>query len=284
MNETNAQNLIQKPVFFNHQTFFNAFVADLRRARALVLIKSPFLAMRKIYDFRKEIDACIRRGVRICVVAQEPKEESLHDRKARESSMRLLEELDVHITLSSGAHEKLAVIDEEVLWDGSMNILSFYDSKERMLRWISHDMLKQAIMGHELDLCAVCSARSPLPLFPPDDFTHIESMQVICKCIVRRRCELGLSQAELAQLTGMRVSVIKEIESGKRNLQHDTVFRIVQVLRMQLLPIPWHYLRTVYGLLNYNFKVEPAEPIRPAEPNAATPNAANGLSRNAPAL
>jgi len=269
------------PKFFNHHEFHNPFVADLRRARGLVIIKSPYLTTKRIEVFREEIWECNRRGVRVCVVAQEPKDwEKRHELGNRyeigkllafEAAMRLLEKMDVHVTLSPRVHEKLVVIDDQILWDGSMNILSYFNTKERMGRWVSRNMVKQVIEKHNLDLCAACSARSPLPLLPVnDDVSELQSRQLIGKCIARRRCELGMSQQQLGQASGMPQSVVSEIELGSRNVTCERLYGIAALLEIRLLPVTWHFTRKVAELMDYNFPTEPVFKTQPAMQPCAT--------------
>lgn len=49
-----------------------------------------------------------------------------------------------------------------------------------------------------------------------------------------RRRELGLTQEELANLTGVHRTYISMVESGERAAKLDTVLRIVQTLGMDL--------------------------------------------------
>jgi transcriptional regulator with XRE-family HTH domain len=250
------------PKFFKHHEFYSPFVADLRRARALVIIQSPYLTIRRIEVFAEEIQACNRRGVRICVVAQEPKywdqRADIPKLKPVEGAIQLLQNMDVHVTLSPRVHEKLAIIDEEILWDGSMNILSYFDTKERMARWISRDMVRQVIVQHNLDLCTACSARLPLPLLPVnDDLFEVESRQLIGKFIARRRYELRMSQEELGLTSAMPQAMVSQIELGTRNVKYDTLYRIAKVLEIRLLPISWHFTRKLAELMDYSFSHEP---------------------------
>lgn len=49
-----------------------------------------------------------------------------------------------------------------------------------------------------------------------------------------RRLELGLRQAELADLAGVSERLIREIERGKPGLRLDTLLRVLDVLGYQL--------------------------------------------------
>jgi DNA-binding XRE family transcriptional regulator len=52
--------------------------------------------------------------------------------------------------------------------------------------------------------------------------------------VAERRRELGLSQAELARMTGTTQSAIARLESGQRPPRIDTLLRIAEALDAQL--------------------------------------------------
>jgi transcriptional regulator with XRE-family HTH domain len=68
---------------------------------------------------------------------------------------------------------------------------------------------------------------------------HVEADQgwffaAIAEQVADRRRELGLSQAELAELTGTTQSAIARLESGGRPPRIDTLLRIAHALDCEL--------------------------------------------------
>ena len=57
----------------------------------------------------------------------------------------------------------------------------------------------------------------------------------VAEKVVTRRKELGLSQAELAELTGTTQSAIARLESGGRPPRIDTLLRIAEALDCELI-------------------------------------------------
>lgn len=60
-------------------------------------------------------------------------------------SIARLQSLGVLVLFTNGHHRKLAIIDDEILWGGSLNILSQNDSCELMRRIVSIETVKEAI-------------------------------------------------------------------------------------------------------------------------------------------
>ena len=119
---------------YNQQSFYDAFERDLRCARSLVVIESPFITMKRLNALLPAIRRLRAKGVRV-IVNTKPFEE--HDqvlyRQAVEATA-VLQEIGVTVLMTVGHHRKVAIIDDDVLWEGSLNILSQNDSCEFMRR------------------------------------------------------------------------------------------------------------------------------------------------------
>lgn len=57
----------------------------------------------------------------------------------------------------------------------------------------------------------------------------------LCEVIKDRRKTLSISQQDLAEMAGLGVATIKDIERGKGNPSLSTVARILDVLGMELV-------------------------------------------------
>ena len=137
--------------------FYTSFKNNLGKATGLVLIQSPFIATKRIESLRDSIKDCMRRKVRICVFVQKLAANADQTRvQSHQSALKVLREMEVHVTEVPDIHEKVAVIDENIAWDGSLNILSQSKTKERMTRWDSHSKASEIKRSHRLDRCGEC--------------------------------------------------------------------------------------------------------------------------------
>jgi hypothetical protein len=124
--------MIVKPL--NEEDFYKEFAKDLANAQALVLIQSPYLALRRLARLRVILQACIKRRVRICVFVRSPDASDFVPDFAPDleppsghdiiEAATMLVSLGAHVTLRPDIHEKVAVVDENILWDGSLNVMS----------------------------------------------------------------------------------------------------------------------------------------------------------------
>ncbi len=120
---------------YNEQTFYNAFTKDLRKAQKKVIVESPYLTERRALQFSKVFRKLKKRGVKVIVNTRHPKS---HDKLLEIQSwmaIRVFKENGVKVRFHSDMrHRKLAAIDGEILWEGSLNIFSQCNSREIMRR------------------------------------------------------------------------------------------------------------------------------------------------------
>lgn len=128
---------------YNQDRFYNAFSSDLRRARTRVVIESPFITMRRLNALMPILQGLRAKGVSI-VVNTKPLEE--HEQPLYEqaiSAIAVMQDIGITVLMTVGHHRKLAIIDDDILWEGSLNILSQNDSCEFMRRMRSPVLTEQ---------------------------------------------------------------------------------------------------------------------------------------------
>ncbi len=123
--------------FYDQNTFNDQFMRDLQKARKSVIIESPFLRTVRVEKFIPIFHRLKKRGVTI-LLNTKPLEE--HDEIYRlqvQKSLSLLQSVGVEVLFTVKHHRKLAIIDREIIYEGSLNIFSYRDSCEIMRRTAS---------------------------------------------------------------------------------------------------------------------------------------------------
>ena len=115
----------------NQQNFFPAFEQDVKAAREEILIFSPFLAVHRTSLLLPLLQTKHMTGVKIRVVTKPFDEDSV---RGREEAEQLLKDANIDIQYKGGVHEKVAIIDKQIVYSGSLNILSHSSTSEFMIR------------------------------------------------------------------------------------------------------------------------------------------------------
>ena len=125
---------------YDQESFYKAFEKDLLIAQNEVIIESPFITTKRINALLPTFTKLLNRGVSITINTRDPSEHDMeYEYQATDSIVRL-QLMGVKVLYTVKHHRKLAIIDDKILWEGSLNILSHGDSCEVMRRTYSNDL------------------------------------------------------------------------------------------------------------------------------------------------
>ena len=131
---------------YNEKTFYRAFIKDLLEAKKEVVIYSPFISKFRSEFFKSTIEKLKRRNVAVFIFTRPLEEHEYLMRNEIKAALGDYEEFGACIIQPDGfIHAKTAIIDRNILWDGSLNILSQRQSREIMRRTEDKDMAKQVM-------------------------------------------------------------------------------------------------------------------------------------------
>lgn len=116
-------------------TFYKAFINDLSSCKEEVIIESPFITSERMKILRPIFENLINLGVKVYIFTRDPREYNDEYEIQSEEAVSYFERIGVQVLICLGNHHrKLAILDREVLWEGSLNILSQTHSREIMRR------------------------------------------------------------------------------------------------------------------------------------------------------
>lgn len=130
---------------YDQNTFYDRFLRDLRHAKTQVVIESPFITKRRLTTLLPILERLRKSHIKI-IVNTKPFME--HEPKYREQAIwavGAMQELGIEVLITGGHHRKLAIIDNEILYEGSLNILSQSESCELMRRIHNQAMVKEVL-------------------------------------------------------------------------------------------------------------------------------------------
>lgn len=122
---------------FDQNTFDKQFLKDIKRTQHSLVIESPFIRLHRVNELFPIVKKLKRRGVAIIINTRHPDEHNETYAQQARQALAMLQELGVIILFTVKHHRKLAIIDREIFYEGSLNILSYYDSCEIMRRTVS---------------------------------------------------------------------------------------------------------------------------------------------------
>lgn len=136
---------------FDQDNFYKSFEYDLRQAKSEVIIESPFITRKRINTLMPTFVRLLKKNVHITINTKPAEEHEAPYQSEVTEIIGRLEEAGVMVLITGGHHRKLAIIDRDILWEGSLNILSQNDSCEVMRRIYSEQAANQMLAFLNLD-------------------------------------------------------------------------------------------------------------------------------------
>ena len=128
-----TENLLGSSLY-DQSAFYKAFVRDLHVCSEELVIESPFITTKRMETLLPIFKKLRRRDVHIIINTRNPDDHEYIYREQALNAIGDMQELGIEILYTVGHHRKLAIIDRNISWEGSLNILSFNDSCEIMRR------------------------------------------------------------------------------------------------------------------------------------------------------
>jgi hypothetical protein len=163
---------------FNQTTFDPAIEADLANAKDTIVIFSGFVTPSRVAKLGDLLRMKIADGVKVRCVTRPPKLNGTMDPSRSKNALDALERIKCIVDCRARIHEKVVLIDKEIVWHGSLNVLSHTHRTDESMtrvanaglakalaanmskRRVSSETALQTIGDAENPRCEACGARS----------------------------------------------------------------------------------------------------------------------------
>jgi superfamily II DNA or RNA helicase len=121
-------------IIYNRDSFLPVFINDILAVEKELLIVSPFIGKRRAMQMIQHLKAAVSNNVRVIVVTRPAEKDKPSDRNVLGEILDLLKENRIRVVLKPNIHQKFAIMDQKVVWYGSINYLSFGAAEESVMR------------------------------------------------------------------------------------------------------------------------------------------------------
>lgn len=147
--------------------FYDFLLRDFPLAENSVLIYSPFMTEQRVASILPHFADMISRGVSISIVTKAfERTMSKRDKRSRVKCEYILKQNGINVFHKLGMHEKLVLIDDHIIWSGSLNVLSHNNKTSEYMQRIDDE-----------DFFADC-----IKLFNADQYLHLLDEQQEQRC------------------------------------------------------------------------------------------------------
>jgi len=136
-------------VIFDKRSFLPVFTNDIANAEREILIVSPFVTRKRTLQMMQHLMTALRKKVRVVVVTRPIEDFQGKETTALQGSLNLLKDAGVTLVYRSNIHQKFAVMEQRILWYGSINLLSYGNAEESIMRLDSPNIAYELIKSIE---------------------------------------------------------------------------------------------------------------------------------------
>jgi superfamily II DNA or RNA helicase len=131
-----AEEIMDSPlnIIFTKDNFLPVFTQDIVAAHKEILIVSPFIRQKRTRKMIQHLFVALGQRIRITIVIRPKEDFPEKDHHQYQKALDLLTESGLTILFKSNIHQKFAVMDQTIVWYGSINLLSYGNAQESIMR------------------------------------------------------------------------------------------------------------------------------------------------------
>jgi hypothetical protein len=140
-----AESVADEPadIIFDNTNFLPVYHNDMMSATREMVIVSPFVTRRRAFQMLPNMEAALARRVSVVVFTRPASTYKDKDRPALEETLASLKDAGVRLLFKANIHQKFAVIDQKIVWYGSINLLSYGSAQESLMRLESPNIAQE---------------------------------------------------------------------------------------------------------------------------------------------
>ena len=136
-------------IIFTKENFLPVFNRDIIDAQKEILIVSPFIRQKRTRQMIRHLNVAIRKPIRVTVVTRPKEDFPEKDYMAFQKARDLLTQSWITIIFKAKIHQKFAIMDQKIVWYGSINLLSYGSAQESIMRIESFNIANELMKSME---------------------------------------------------------------------------------------------------------------------------------------
>ncbi len=137
-------------IIFDKDNFLPVFNQDIVAANKEILVVSPFVRKRRTHQMVQHLKISTGKNIRVIVVTRPKKDFPPKNHAAMQRALDLLIDSGINVVFKSNIHQKFAVMDQKVVWYGSINLLSYGSAQESIMRIDSANIANELMKSIEV--------------------------------------------------------------------------------------------------------------------------------------
>ena len=136
-------------IIFDKDSFLPVFNQDISAAKKEILLVSPFVRKIRTLQMINHLKTALQNKTRIIIITRPKEDYKSKDHPAIQSTLDMLTDSGVNIIFKSNIHQKFAIMDQYIVWYGSINLLSYGNAQESIMRIESYNIANELLKSME---------------------------------------------------------------------------------------------------------------------------------------
>jgi phosphatidylserine/phosphatidylglycerophosphate/cardiolipin synthase-like enzyme len=136
-------------IIFNKDNFLPVFNQDVIAAKKEIVIVSPFVRKKRTHQMTKHLKIALSKKTHVVIVTRPKEDFPPKDHTVMQRTLDLLTDNGVSVVFKSNIHQKFAIMDQKIVWYGSINLLSYGSAQESIMRIESSNIANELMKSIE---------------------------------------------------------------------------------------------------------------------------------------
>lgn len=136
-------------IIYDNNNFLAVFRNDITLSQKEILIVSPFLRKIRTMHMLQHLKTALDNDIRVIVVTRLIDDYKEDEKPAIQMIFDLLQTAHVCVVPKSNIHQKFAIMDQKIVWYGSINLLSYGRAQESIMRIESSNIANELVNSIE---------------------------------------------------------------------------------------------------------------------------------------
>ncbi len=140
-----VENIVDSPrdIIFDNHSFQPVYLRDMAQARQEILIVTPFVTARRVAQMMASFAPLVAVKLPITVVTRPATTFPPQQQEQLTRIFNQLTDAGIMLVFKPDIHQKFAIIDQRIVWYGSINLLGFGNSQESIMRLVSANIAQE---------------------------------------------------------------------------------------------------------------------------------------------
>jgi len=132
-------------IIFDKNSFMKVYSNDIVSATTEVVIVSPFVTKRRAVQILQYLELVVSKHLKVIIITRPTTDFKEKDVLALQATFDILKNAGIEIFFKSNIHEKFTVVDQRIVWYGSINVLSYGSAEESVMRLESSNIANELL-------------------------------------------------------------------------------------------------------------------------------------------